>query len=60
MPLLRKSTFDEQKKQKCFQSNATLMGERSFLAGTDIVDWRLVSVNLRLQSLCAYSAYQNV
>ena len=55
LSLLWKSTFDEQKRQKYFQSDATLMDERSFLAGTDIVDWRLVSVNLCLQSLCTYS-----
>ena len=55
LSLLHKPTFDEQKKQKYFQSNATLVREWSFLVGTDIVYWHLVFVNLRLQSLCRYS-----
>ena len=45
----------EKVQQKHFQSDATCMGKWNFLAGTDIVSWRLVSVNLRLQSLCTYS-----
>ena len=55
LSLLRKSTFYEQQRQKYFHSNATLMDERSFLAGADIVDWHLLSVNLRLQSLRTYN-----